>query len=75
MGQLTLSRGTIKKGDDVADDDDNDAVRTSVSQDQVTATLCTKEIVPHDSVYIALITYQTDKNEWGGYMTHMVVPA
>jgi hypothetical protein len=32
-----------KKGDDVAVDDD-DAVRTSVSQNQMTATLCTKEL-------------------------------
>jgi hypothetical protein len=33
----------LKKGDDVAVDDDDDAVRTSVSQDQVTVTLCTEE--------------------------------
>jgi hypothetical protein len=32
----------MKKGDKVADDEDDDAVRTSVSQDRVTATLCTK---------------------------------
>jgi hypothetical protein len=32
-GQLTLSQGKMKKGDDVADDEDDDAVRTSVSQD------------------------------------------
>ncbi len=32
-----------KKGDDVAVDDD-DAVRTSVSQNQVTVTLCTDEL-------------------------------
>jgi hypothetical protein len=42
--QLTLSQGK-KKGDEVADDeDDDDAVRTSVSQDQVTVTLCTDEL-------------------------------
>ncbi len=34
----------MKKGDDVADDDDDDAVRTHVSQDPVTATLCTEEL-------------------------------
>jgi hypothetical protein len=34
----------MKKGDEVADDEDDDAVRTSVSQDQVTATLCTEEL-------------------------------
>ncbi len=43
-GQLTLSQGKIKKGDDVAVDDDDDTVRTSVSQDQVKATLCTEEL-------------------------------
>jgi hypothetical protein len=32
-----------KKGDEIADDEDDDAVRTSVSQDRVTATLCTEE--------------------------------
>jgi hypothetical protein len=32
-GQLTLSQGNMKKGDDVAYDEDDDAVRTSVSQD------------------------------------------
>jgi hypothetical protein len=32
-GQLTLPQGMMKKGDDVAvDEDDDDAVRTSVSQ-------------------------------------------
>jgi hypothetical protein len=30
----------MKLGDDIADDDDDDAVRTSVSQDRVTATHC-----------------------------------
>jgi hypothetical protein len=34
----------MKKGDEVADDEDDDAVRTSVSQDRVTATLCTEEL-------------------------------
>ncbi len=42
--QLTLSHGKIKNGDDVADDKDEDAVRTSVSQGLVTATLCTEEL-------------------------------
>jgi hypothetical protein len=32
-GQLTLSQGKMKKGDDVAVDDNDDAVRTNVSQD------------------------------------------
>jgi hypothetical protein len=34
----------MKTGDDVADDEDADAVRTSVSQDRVTVTLCTEEL-------------------------------
>jgi hypothetical protein len=42
-GQLTLSQGKLMKRSDVAADDD-DAVRTSVSQDRVTATLCTEEL-------------------------------
>ncbi len=42
--QLTLSQGKMKKGEDVADDEDDDAVRTSVSQDQVTETLCNEEL-------------------------------
>jgi hypothetical protein len=33
----------MKKGNDVAGDYDDDAVRTSVSQDRMTATLCTEE--------------------------------
>jgi hypothetical protein len=39
--QFTLSQGKIKKEDDLADDEDDDWLRTSVSQDQVAATLCT----------------------------------
>ncbi len=42
--QYTLSQAKIKKRDDVADDEDDDAVRTSVSQDKVTATLYTEEL-------------------------------
>ncbi len=41
---LTLSQGMMKKGDDVAVDDDDDVVRTSVSQNRVAATLCTEEL-------------------------------
>jgi hypothetical protein len=33
----------MKKGDDVADDEDDDAVRISVSQDRMTVTLITEE--------------------------------
>ncbi len=34
----------MENGDDVADGDDNDMVRTSVSQGQVTAMLYTEEL-------------------------------
>ncbi len=43
-GQLTLCQDKMKKDDDAADNEDNDAVRTSVSPDQVTATMCTEEL-------------------------------
>jgi hypothetical protein len=36
----------MKKGNDVADDDNDDAVRNSVLQERVTATLCTEELFP-----------------------------
>jgi hypothetical protein len=39
----TLSWGK-KKGDKVEDEDDDDEVGTIVSQDRVTATLCTEEL-------------------------------
>ncbi len=51
-----------KKGDNVDDEDDDDAVRTSVLQDRVTATLCTEELY----ISIALSTYQTGKDVGGG---------
>ncbi len=35
----------MKKGDDVTDDEDTDMDRTSVSQDRVTVTLCTEELL------------------------------
>jgi hypothetical protein len=41
--QLTFSQGKKKKGDEVDDEDDYYAVRTSVSQVRVTVTLCTEE--------------------------------
>jgi hypothetical protein len=42
----TLSQGKEKEGDEVEDDDDDDddMVRTSVSKDRVTATLCNEEL-------------------------------
>ncbi len=39
--QLTLSQGNKQKRDEVDDEDDDDAVRTSVSQDTVTVTMFT----------------------------------
>jgi hypothetical protein len=56
----------VKKGDDVAVDDD-DAVRTSVSQTRVAATLCNEELFLRTQyTYIDLFTYQTGKNVEGG---------
>ncbi len=49
--QLTLSQGKMKKGHDVADDEDDDAMRTSVSLDQVTATLYSMLINCYLSTY------------------------
>jgi hypothetical protein len=48
---LTLSQGKKKKGDDVAHDEDDDAVRTSVTRPSDSDVL-------HHTVYIALPTYQ-----------------
>jgi hypothetical protein len=60
----------MKKGADVADDEDDDAVRTSVSQDRVTATLYTEELflrMQYKHVYcVALFTYHTGQNVGGG---------
>jgi hypothetical protein len=42
--QLSLSQGKREKGDEVADDEDDDAVKTSVSQDRVTVTLFNEEL-------------------------------
>ncbi len=41
MARLDLK---VKKGDDDADDEDDDVVRTSVSEDHVKVTLCTEEL-------------------------------
>jgi hypothetical protein len=42
---LTLSQGKKKKGDEVADEEDDDnAVRTSVSRNRLTGVMCTKEL-------------------------------
>jgi hypothetical protein len=60
--QLTLSQGK-KKGDDVADDKDDDAVKTSVSQDRVTATLCMRNCSSALSIYSSL--HISDRS-WGG---------
>jgi hypothetical protein len=58
MSQLVLCQRMMKKGDDVAGDDD-DEVRTSVSQNRVAATLCTEELFLR-----TLSTYQPGKM-WG----------
>ncbi len=55
----------MKKGDDVADDDNDDAMRrTSVSQDRVTETLYSEELF-HITQYKSLSTSQIVKNVWG----------
>jgi hypothetical protein len=66
--QLTLSYGKKKKGDEVEDgddDDDEDVVRTSASQDRVTAALSTEELFLCTQ-YIALSKYQSGKTWMGG---------
>ncbi len=54
MDQLTLSQGMVKMGDDSAVDDDDDALKTSVSQYQVTAMLCTETCSSRLSIYSSL---------------------
>ncbi len=50
--KLTLSQSKKKKGDEVADyEDDDDVVRTSVLQDQMRATLFTEELSSALSIY------------------------
>ncbi len=41
---LPLSQGKKMKGDEAADDEDYDAMRTSMPQDRMTATLCSEEL-------------------------------
>jgi hypothetical protein len=78
-GQLTLSQGKLRKGDDVADEYDYVVVRTSVLQDQETATLCTEELfLKIQHIYIALYTYQAGQNVggiWRVNTTHLAIPA
>jgi hypothetical protein len=59
----------MKKGDvvDDADDEDDDEVRTSVSQNHVTATLCTEEFFPRNQyVLYSCLSYQQKDVEGGG---------
>jgi hypothetical protein len=50
--QLTPSEGKKKKGNEVEDEDDHDVVRTSLSQERATATLCIEEYCsPALSIY------------------------
>jgi hypothetical protein len=64
--QLALSQGKKKKENEVDDEDVDDVVRMSVSQNKVPVTLCIYQvIVPQHSVFIALSTYQT-VNSVGG---------
>ncbi len=54
MGQLTLYHCKLKKGDDVADDEDSDVVRTCVSQDQVTEHFVSRNSSSGLSIYSSL---------------------
>jgi hypothetical protein len=64
----------MKKGDDVVDDEDDYAVRTRVSQEQVTATLCTEELLPSTQfICIPLPAYQED--QMGGIHTVKTIPS
>ncbi len=58
----------MKKGDDVAEDDNDDVVRTSVSKDRATATLYTEELflsTQYLQYTVALSAYQKVQ-PWGG---------
>ncbi len=50
---LTLFQGKKKKADEVDGEDDDDALRTSVSQDRVRAKLCTEELFLSTSLLIS----------------------
>jgi hypothetical protein len=64
--QKQLRKKKMKMGDDVTDDEDDDAVRTSVSRDQVTATLCTEELSSVLSIYSSLHTSDRSNAGRGG---------
>jgi hypothetical protein len=56
----------LKKGNYFAvDDDDDDAVRTSVSQNRVTATMWTEEFFLKTQYYIVLPSYKPGKSVGG----------
>ncbi len=51
----------MKKGDDVAVDDDDDAERTSVSQDRETRTLCTEVLLLRPQYIYCSSLYISDR--------------
>ncbi len=55
--KLTFSQGKKKKGNEITVDEDDDALRTSVSQDRVAATLGTEELF-FSTQYILLHAFQ-----------------
>jgi hypothetical protein len=58
--------GDDEKGDVIVIADDDDEARTCVSQNLVTATLCTEELFLRTQyLYIALSSYQLGKNGGG----------
>jgi hypothetical protein len=54
----------MKKGNEVADNEDDDAVITSVSQDQMTMALCTEELFLSTQYIYSFPTYQKGQT-WG----------
>jgi hypothetical protein len=54
------------KRDNVADDEDDDAVRTSVSQDWVTPTLCTKELFLSTRYILYSSPHTSNRSNVGG---------
>jgi hypothetical protein len=62
--QLTLSQDMLKKGDVIVVADDDYEVRTSVSQNRVTATLCTEELLLRTQ-YMLVSPHFSQVKIWG----------
>ncbi len=64
--QLTPSQFMMWKRDDVAVDDHDDALRTSVVTKPSNSDTTYQEVVPKDSVYIQLFPHIRQVKVWGG---------